>query len=375
MFNALTTRLVGLAVALRRNLAIVIIVIPMIALALYYVAIATPRYQSESKLVVKKSADAVSQLAGFSLPFLGALGGASGEDVLYLREYILSPDLIDKLDRQLNLHEEFYIHGIDIFSALPPWAKKEDFIRYFRKRVELAYDEKTGILTIRTQATSPEFALKFNQAILMESDNFINELSHQIAREQNEFASQELQRAKKSLNEAKERLLAYQNQNQLLDPTESAGVATRVIGELEGQLAGKEVEYRAMGSALQPEAAQMQAIRHAIGSLKTQIDTEKKKLASPKDVSLNRTASVYLEYKQLLDFQTELYKLSMSAVEKMRVESARKVKTLAILSSPQLADEAEFPKPGYLLLVWFFCLSMLFGFVRLVLEIIEDHRD
>jgi capsular polysaccharide transport system permease protein len=119
----------------------------------------------------------------------------------------------------------------------------------------------------------------------------------------------------------------------------------------------------------------MQAIRQAIGSLKTQIDAEKKKLTSAKDVALNRTASVYLEYKQLLDFQTELYKLSMSAVEKMRVESARKVKTLAILSHPQLADDAEFPKPGYLLLVWFFSLSMLFGFVRLVLEIIEDHRD
>jgi capsular polysaccharide transport system permease protein len=375
MFEAMTEKLGRLAVVLRKNLAVVIIVIPIIALAFFYVAIATHRYQSESKLVVKKSADAVSQLAGFSLPFLGALGGASGEDVLYLREYILSADLIDKLDTELNLHEEFGVHGIDIFSALPPWAKKEDFIRYFRKRVELAYDEKTGILTVRTQATSPELAQKLNQAILRESENFINELSHQIAREQNEFANQELLRAKNALNEAKERLLAYQNQHQLLDPTESAGVASRVIGELEGQLAGKEVEYRAMGSALQPEAAQMQAIRQAIGSLKTQIDAEKKKLTSAKDVALNRTASVYLEYKQLLDFQTELYKLSMSAVEKMRVESARKVKTLAILSHPQLADDAEFPKPGYLLLVWFFSLSMLFGFVRLVLEIIEDHRD
>ena len=375
MFESMTEKLGRFAILLRKHLAMAVIVVPMILLTVYYSVVATSRYQSESKLVVKKSADAVSQLAGFSLPFLGALGGASGEDVLFLREYILSPDLIEKLDKELNLRDEFGVHGLDVFSALPFWAKREHLYRHFSKRVELSYDEKTGILTVRTQASSPELSLKLNEAILRESENFINELSHQIAREQNEFANQELLRARNGVNEAKERLLAYQNQHQLLDPTESAGVASRVIGELEGQLAAKEVEYRAMGSALQPEAAQMQAMRQAIASLKTQIDSEKKKLTSPKDAALNRTAAVFIEYKQLLDFQTELYKLSMSAVEKMRVESARKVKTLAILSHPQLADEAAFPKPGYLLLVWFFCLTMLFGFVRLVLEIIEDHRD
>lgn len=375
MLETITEKLGRFAMVLRKHLAMTIIVVPMVFLTVYYGVVATSRYQSESKLVVKKSTDVVSQLGGLSLPFLGSLGGSSGEDVLFLREYILSPDLIEKLDKELNLREEFGVHGLDVFSALPFWAKREHLYRHFSKRVELFYDEKTGILTVRTQASSPEFSLKLNEAILRESDKFINELSHQIAREQNEFANQELLRSKNAVNEAKERLLAYQNQHQLLDPTESAGVASRVIGELEGQLAAKEVEYRAMGSALQPEAAQMQAMRQAIASLKTQIDSEKKKLTSTKDAALNRTAAVFIEYKQLLDFQTELYKLSMSAVEKMRVESARKVKTLAILSHPRLADEAAFPKPGYLLLVWFFCLTMLFGFVRLVLEIIEDHRD
>lgn len=375
MLKKITSHLGGVATRLRKNLAIVVVVIPMLVLTVYYLAIVSDRYLSESKLVVKRSSDAVSQLGGLSIPLLGSLGGASNEDALYLREYILSPDLIAKLDKELNLRDEFSTKGIDFFSALPPWASKEDFVKHFRKRVEVGYDEKTGVMTVRTLASSPDFSQQMNLAILRESENFINELSHKIAREQNEFANQELLRAKKGLDEARERLLAYQNNQKLLDPTASAEVASRVVAELEAQLTSKEVEYRALGGTLQDDAAQMVTLRQAIGSLKTQIDREKKKLTSPQEVALNRSSATYLEYKQLVDFQIELYKLSLTSVEKMRVEAARKLKTLAILSKPQIPEEAEFPHRAYLLIVWLFSLCMLFGFVRLTLEIIEDHRD
>ena len=69
----------------RQRLALYIIVIPMLLLAVYYGLLAADRYVSEAKVVVKRSGDLASSLGGFSLPFLGSVGGASTEDALHLR--------------------------------------------------------------------------------------------------------------------------------------------------------------------------------------------------------------------------------------------------------------------------------------------------
>ena len=357
-----------------KNLFVTIVVIPLSLVSIYYLFLANNLYQSESKVVVRKSADSVGQFAGFSIPLLGSIGGASNEDALFLREYILSPDMADKLNSTLNLKKEFSLKGVDFPESLPSWASKEDFYEFYRKRVQVHYDEKTGVLIVRGIATSPEFAKKLNQEILKESELFINEVSHRIVREQNDFAAKEVARAKQQLDLAKEKLIAFQNTQKMIDPAVSAEITNRLIAEIQAKLSSKEIELQTMSVLLQNDAAQMIALRQEISSLKLQLEDERKKLTSPQDVALNRMAAKYQEYKATLDFHIELYKLALTGLEKMRVESARKIKTLAVLSNPFLPEDEKYPRRWYQIGLWAFCLVMLFGFVRLALEIVEDHR-
>jgi capsular polysaccharide transport system permease protein len=359
----------------RHRLAFYIILLPMLLLTVYYLALAANRYVSEAKVVVKHSGDATTNLGGLSLPFLGAVGGASTEDAQHLREFIHSQDLLSQLDKQLDLRKEFSLHGLDVAQMLPPWATREDFLEMYRKRVEVTFDEKTGVLTIITQGYTPEFAQQFNQAILSESERFINEISHRVAREQVEFANQELQRSRKSLDQARDRLLGFQNTNTVLDPAATAEITQRVIAELEAQLAAREVELNTLSGMLQSDAAQVVTLRQTIAGLKQQIRAEQKKLTSTKGGALNKVAAEYLDYRALVDFQSDVYKISLATLEKMRLEAARKIKSLAVLSSPQLAEEAQYPRRAYMLGAWLFGLCMLFGLIRLTLEIVEDHRD
>lgn len=359
----------------RQRLAWYIIVAPMVVLTVYYGLIAMDRYVSESKVVVRRSADGGVQVGGFSLPFFGGVGSASGEDAQYLREFIHSRDLLDRLDQELDFRKEFALKGLDVVAMLPPWASKEDFLELYRKRVEIGFDEKTGVLTIVTHGSTPEFAKRFNQAVLKESERFINELSHRVAREQVEFANEELLRARKTLDEARSKLIDYQNTRNILDPVAAAEVTSRVIAELEAQAAAKEVELNTLNGMLQNDAAQVVALRQTVAGLRQQIVTEKKKLTSTKGGALNKVAAEYLDYRGMVDFHVDVYKIALATLEKTRLEAARKVKSLAVLSNPRKAEEAEYPRRAHILAAWLFTLCLLYGLIRLTIEIVEDHRD
>lgn len=359
----------------RHRLAWYIIFAPMLVLTVYYGLLAANRYVSESRLVIKRSAENGVQIGGFSLPFFGGSGGANAEDAVHLREYIYSQDMFDRLDKELKLHGEFALKGLDFVRMMPPWATKEDYLQRYRESVEFAWDDKSGVVVVTTYGSAPDFALRFNEAVLKESERFINELSQRVAREQMGFADQELLRARKELDAAKEKLLNYQNSQNVLDPMTTAEVTTRVIAELEAQQAAREVELNTLSGMLQSDSAQVMALRQTISGIRRQINAEKAKLTSSKGRALNREAAEFLDYRAMVEFRGDVYKISLATLEKIRLEAARKTKTLAVLSNPQVPEEAKYPQRMRTLGAWLFALCLLYGFIRLTIEIVEDHRD
>lgn len=216
---------------IQRHLWKAIIAAPMCLLIIYLTIFSQPRYVSESKVAVKRPNDLDSSSLNFGL-LLGASNPSSAEDSLYLKEYINSPDMQQVLDKKLNFHQAFSQSGWDFLFNLPNEVTAEQYLEYYRSRLTVDFDEKTGLLLIQTQGFTPAFAQEFNQAVLKESERFINELSHKIAREQMQFAEEQLQETKARLNTSKGQLLAYQNSNNVLDPAASAEAATTLVNAL-----------------------------------------------------------------------------------------------------------------------------------------------
>jgi capsular polysaccharide transport system permease protein len=67
--------------------------------------------------------------------------------------------------------------------------------------------------------------------------------------------------------------------------------------------------------------------------------------------------------------------LTLTSIEKTRVDAARKLKMLSVISSPQLPQESKFPSSLYLLISWLLVCCLLFGTVKLLLAVIDDHKD
>ena len=211
--------------------------------------------------------------------------------------------------------------------------------------------------------------------MLKESERFINEISHKIARDQQLFAENEMLEARARLNTSKSQLLAYQNQNDILDPEAQAVAAVTLVNTMEGQKIQMEAELRNLLTYLREDAPQVISAKNAISSLGNQITLEKSKITAPDGHKLNSMAADFEEIKAKVQFDTDLYKLTLTSIEKTRVEAARKLKVLSVISSPQLPQETKFPNIPYLIASWLLVCCLLFGTAKLLLAIIDDHKD
>ncbi len=357
----------------QRHSAKILIGAPMLLLAVYLLIFSQPRYVSESQVVIKRASDIESGSLNIGL-LMGAANPSSAEDALYLKEYLHSPDLLKTLDRQLDFKKAFGASGLDLFYHLSANATAEEFLDYYRHRIAIRYDNKNGLLTIETQGFTPQFALRFNQAVLKESERFINELSHQIARDQQAFAEGELEKARQRLDASKSALLAFQNRNQMLDPQASAVAASSAVNNLTEQKIRLETELRTLLTYLREDAPPVVTTKNTLASINTQIDKEKNSITAPEGNRLNRVAADFDDLKSRVTFDTDLYQLALTAIEKTRVEAARKLKSLSVISSPQLAEESRYPETLYLLACGLLICSLLFGTLKLLLAIIDDHR-
>lgn len=354
---------------------ILMVILPLIFVVFYLLAFAQDRYVTTSTIIVKQVGEVNTQNSTGIGALLG-VSSTSNEDAQFLKAYIQSRDLIEKLDQQLNLAEAFQGKGRDPVFQLSQDASKEKLVKYFNQRVKISLDEATMLLQISTEGFDPEFSLKLNQAILKESELFINEISQRVAKDQLVFAQEQLDESLDSLTQARENLIGYQNKNQMFDPQAQAMAVAQIVNGLENSLAQLRTEERTLLSYLNPDAPQVVAIRSQIESVRKQIEDEKAKLTSPSESDrLNRSAVDFEGLKAQVEFSTDLYKLSLASLEKARLEAVRKLKNLVVITSPQLPQDALYPRVFYMSFSAFLLLNILFGITMLIRSIIREHKE
>ena len=346
---------------------------PLLIVLMYLCVFAQDRYASSSTLLVKQVGEAaVTDSSG-----LGALLGSSNtnsEDANILKTYISSRDMVEKLDREINLRKAFQVKKDPLF-ALDEDAPIEDVVKYFNRVVSVNLDEKTMMLEVNAQGFTPEYSLKLNNSILKNSEDFINDISQNIAQEQQNFAEQQLQESTDQLKQARDNLLKYQNENDIFDPALQAQAVATLVANLQNNLAQLKTEERTLLSYLNPVAPQVIAVQSQIESVEQQIENENAKLTSPSNTKLNQNVSEFEELKAQVGFATDLYKLSLASLEKSRLEASRKLKKLVVISNPRLAEDALYPRKIYLIITSFIVLNILFGIGALIRSIVREHKE
>jgi capsular polysaccharide transport system permease protein len=359
----------------KKSLAFWIIAFPMVIAALYYAAIAADRYVSESMISVRQSGDVATAAASGIATLLTGSNPQSREETLYLKEYIHSMDMLRHLDARFNLREAYGAEKLDPIYRLWGGTSQEWFHEYYRNRVEVLYDDINGLLTVRVEGFEPAFAHAVNVEILAQSERFVNEISHRLARDQLAFAESELRKAGERLRDAKAGLLSFQNKHGVFDPLAQAQAAATLSTQLTAEIAHKEAELKAMLGYIQESAPQAEALRNQIAALKAQTQLEQQKVASGNGGRLNKLAADYQNLVLEAGFAEEAYKAALAAVETTRIEASRKIKSVAVIESPVTPETAIYPRRIYNLITLLVALVLLYGIVSLTIATIKDHRD
>nr|WP_141081356.1 capsule biosynthesis protein [Campylobacter sp. P148] len=346
----------------------------MIVVIFYYTFIAADRYVSNVSLSVK-STDGGSPVSLSGIESLVGVASSSTEDIKLLQEYIKSFDMLQKLDEKINLRSLYEKQKIDLFFRIYSSTSKESYLKYYRDRIHILFDDTTGLLNVAVEGFSPEDARNISAAILEECERFINEISHNIAREQLRFAQGELESAKQKYKDAKNELLAFQNEYGVFDPQSLAKTKAGFITEIELQISKKETELNTMRSYLNDNAPEIAALKAELRAHREQLEKERRKVAS--NASQDKLNDVVAQFEALylnLSFAEDVYKTAITAVETTRIEIGRKAKQVVVIQSPYVPDSAAYPNKMYNIITIFVILTLIFGVVRLVRAIIDEHR-
>lgn len=349
----------------------------MVLAIVYYAIFAIDRYVSSSQLTVRQAGhDSSTQVPALAYMLGGGINPTSREETLYLREFITSADMFNVLEKDLHWKEHYAGKWRDPFYLGFRDASEEFWLWYYRRMVTAQFDEETGLLLVQVQAFSPEFAQKTLRTILAESERFVNEISHRMAREQVRFAQSELEIARKNYEEQREQLLQFQGKNNLLDAQATAESRAAIIADLEGQLTRERANLKALLSTLDANSPQVRQQRTKISALEQQLNVENKRLVSPPSGDqLNVIAARYRNLTVDTGIAEDAYKYAMTAVENARAEAVKKIRSLVTVVTPNLPELAVYPSRIYNLITIFIALLIFYGIVRFVIATIEDHQD
>lgn len=343
--------------------------------AIYWGVAASDRYVSEAHVIIQQT-DMLNTQSNDLSSLLGAPGVPNRADQLLLRDHLLSMDMLLKLDAELALREHYSDRRQDFISRM--WSaglSQEWFHRYYLSRVSVEFDEYAGVLVIRAEAFSPEKAHAITNMLVKEGERYMNAVAHRLAQEQVSFIEKQVGLISERVMNARQAVLTYQNEHNLVSPQGTAENIFGIINQLEGQLTTLKTQRDALLGYLNPQNPSVVELDLQIEAVKKHIAREQTRLTSSDRQTLNRAVEEFQRLQMNAEFAQDMYKTALAALEKERVDAVRTLKMVSVLQNPTLPQYPMEPRRIYNTAVFILATIMLAAIFSLLSTIIREHRD
>lgn len=344
----------------------------IIASSCYWFIFATDRYVSETHIILDSPQ---VQTQGFNLASLVS-GSAGGKDLLLLRDHMLSVDMLNTLDAQLDLRHHYSQPWIDRLSRLAAAdVPMETFHRYYQRRVEVRYDEYATVLRVRVQAYDTTMAQVIAQRLLVEGERHMNAMGRRLAEEQVQFIAEQVDELEARFFASREAVLAFQNEHGLVSPTSTVLSRSEVIARLEGELAVLNARQTALADSRSPQSAERIELDSEIRAIAQQIERERERLTTREGMALNRISAEFETLELRAQFALELYSTALAALESTRIDAIRTLKQVSLLQEPTLPEYAQEPRRLYNTTLYGVIAILITLIIHLFMAIVRDHQD
>jgi capsular polysaccharide transport system permease protein len=324
---------------------IVLVLLPTVLAVLYYGALATDRYVSEARFVIR-TASKPATLGGGLGALLQLVGASRSQDDAYaLRDFLISRDAMHELAERVDLTAIYRHPEADVLLRYPaPWSREtnEGFYRYFERRLDVVVNNSSGLTILRVEAFRPDDAALVARALLDMGEDLVNKLNTRMQEDAVRVAASEVARAEQQRVDSQIALTAFRNRELILDPGKSSAIVVELIGKLSAELAAVRTQIGEMqGNA--PDSPQLRTLRTQAAAIEHQISTERGRVANDSD----GLAAKIEQYERLIltqEFAVASLTQAVTALEIARVDARRQQLFLERVVEPGVPDEATMPR-------------------------------
>lgn len=349
-----------------------IVIFPVILCIFYFIFMASDRYVSRAKVIVKLASAGSNNKLELSLAGLNP--AAAMREPLFVKEYIHSVDMLQKIDKETAYRKHVTDARIDLISRLWNSSTQEDFHAYYMDHTKIIFDPISSMLTLEAEGFSREYAQTLLTSIISSSETFLNEMSHQLAREQMIFVEKEMTDAQEELRKAKKAINDFQAQHRMVSPAKQAEGLLGMLQGLRSELVKEQTNLKGLESFMDRRALEVIQSRQKIEALEKQISIEEQRLASGGSRALTGLQAQFQDLEVELEFALNKYKTALTGLEAARMQAYRKLAHLVVVENPTLPDEAYYPRKIYNIITLFVVLNVLYALTVMIAATIREHR-
>ena len=308
---------------------------------------------------------------------LSSISGSSYSDTDILYEFILSQEIVRKIDNSLDLEKVYSKPAWDPVFTIKKDAAIEEKLEFWKRKVRVLYDPGTGLIEVQVRSFDPDDSQMIAQEIFALSSDMINELSD-IAREDAiRYAQKDLETSVERLKEARRALTLFRNETQIIDPTVDLQGQMGLLSSLQLTLAETLIEFDLLADSVQESDPRIEQLHRKIDVIRERIMDERQKLGATTGLQGEAYADLLGDFEALYvdrEFAEKAYLAALSSYNSALAEANRKSRYLAAYIKPTHAEMALYPSRGIILSVLTFFAFALWATASLVAYSLKDRR-
>jgi len=355
-----------------------IITIPMVLATYYYICMASPIYESSATIVFHQNNNQ-SIPSDFSLSsLLGSKSSSTFNQQLYI-QYLVSYDMFLRLKKKIDLIKMFQSDKIDLFTRLTSNNLNQEDIKDYYKKMVKARSSNSGAIIISAKAFTPKDSFNIVNEIINQSQKYVNQVNRNLLMSQMNFNKELLKEAKEKILIAQKKVLVFQNKYKMLDPNGLIQIRMQILTGLMTNLTRQEITLHTLLAKRDSNSSDVLSQKHLLAGIKNQILAEKAKILDMTENYVDdKTLNYYIYHFKLLkmdvEFAVEVYSNLMQSYEANKMSLSKDQIQLVVIEPPITPDYAEFPRKSYILSSLGIILLMVFGLVKMLSTIINEHR-
>jgi capsular polysaccharide transport system permease protein len=351
------------------------VVLPTTIVATYLYGMASDQYESEAHYLVRSQGGEKASGAsgiGAALGFAGAASGSMGE-AMSVSDYLTSHDAVAALRKRMDLVAMFRRPEADLFSRMTVADPTPEFLlRYYRKQVNVDFDNETGITTLTARGFRRDDAYKLASTLLSLGEQRVNDMNLRGFSDAVALSRRQLEEAERKIGTLQSRMTKFRQTGRDVDPAGTAQAQIGVVSRLTQELSAARAQLATTTSFLGETSPQVQALRQQVRSLESQLGSQNARLAG----GGNAIAAGLGEFERL-KVQQELlakqYEAASTAFEQARQQAVRQQLYVVRVVEANKPVKSTYPRRALITVTLFCALLVIFGIGWLVAAGVREH--